>query len=83
MTDDEKEKLRLKIQRDKAKGDKKEAEAKAKAKQDKQIEVQAEYDVWDDDGDRCKAGERVTLSLTTAKRLMAEGKVSRCDPLPE
>lgn len=44
--------------------------------------VRLVYAWWDDDGNRCDAGEIVEMPVEVARALIASGKAERTDPLP-
>lgn len=48
----------------------------------KETPVLLKKDYWDLDGNRLPAGEVVNLTVEEAKKLLAEHKAERADPLP-
>ena len=48
----------------------------------KPVPVRLIYDAWLNDGERTPTGTIVSLNLSEAKRLVANGKAERADPLP-
>ena len=48
----------------------------------RRVPVLLYVDVWDEDGQRHPRGTTIHLGLDLAKKLIAEKKVGRADPLP-
>jgi hypothetical protein len=46
------------------------------------VPIRLKYDTWFKEDQRTKAGAIVKTDLETAKRLIADGKAERADPLP-